>query len=163
MKRLLLLTLIASMQLALAGPKLSPDLPKSGGSDVIDVIVQFKNPPTKDDVKLLGPYGQVKKQLDIINGVHISLTLSEVQALQNNPAVAYVTPIRSLKGSLDVTTASVNANLVWQFGWTGFGIGVAVIDSGIATNKRDLTNSTGLASRVVYRQSFVSTQVASDD
>src|SRR4051794_35810986 len=103
MKRLLLLTLIASWQLAMAG-KLSPDLPKSGGTNVIDVIVQFKNPPTKDDLKQLGPYGQVKKNLDIINGVHISLSLSDIQALQNNPAVAYVTPIRPLKGSLDITT-----------------------------------------------------------
>src|SRR5207248_2888342 len=93
---------------------------------------------------------------------HISLSLSDIQALQNNPAVAYVTPIRPLKGSLDITTASVNANLAWQFGWNGAGVGVAVIDSGIA-DKHDLTNSNGPASRVVYHQSFVSTQVAADD
>ena len=162
MKKLLIVTLIAAGQIAFAGSKLSPDLPKTGGTNVIDVIVQFKKPPTKSDLKLLGPYGQIKKQLDIIKGVHISLSLSSILALQNNPAIAYITPVRSLKGSLDITTQTVNANLAWQFGWTGTGVGVAVIDSGIAS-RHDLTNNNGVTSRVVYSQSFVSSQIAQDD
>ena len=56
----------------------------------------------------------------------------------------------------------MNANLAWQFGWTGTGVGVAVIDSGIAS-RHDLTTSNGVTSRVVYRQSFVSSQTAADD
>jgi serine protease AprX len=160
MRRLLLSMLIASVQMAFAGPKLSPDLPKSGGTDVIDVIVQFKNPPTKDDLQQLGPYGQIKKQLDIIHGVHLSVSLSNILVLQNNPAIAYVSPVRSLKGSLDITTQAVNANLMWQLGWDGTGVGVAVIDSGVAS-RHDLMN--GGTSRVVYRQSFVGSQTAPDD
>src|SRR5258708_22061507 len=161
MKRLLLSTLLAAVQIAFAAPKLSPDLPKTGGTTLMDVIVQFTHPPTKDDLKQLGPYGQVKRQLDIINGVHIALSLSDILALQNNPAVAYVSPNRSSHGSLDITTQAVNANLAWQSGWNGAGVGVALVDSGIAP-KADLTDSSGLASRVVYHQSFVNT-VAPDD
>src|ERR1035437_5549109 len=97
MKKLLLVILIAVVQIAIAGSKLSPDLenspgmntpnsggtkitttPNSGGTNNIDVIVQFTHPPTKDDLKLLGPYGQMKKQLDIVHGVHVSLSPSDI-------------------------------------------------------------------------------------
>ena len=71
--------------------------------------------------------------------------------------------MRPMKGSLDITTQSVNANLAWQFGWTGTGVGVAVIDSGIAS-RHDLTSSNGVTSRVVYRQSCVTgVRIAADD
>jgi serine protease AprX len=128
---------------------------------VMDVIVQFTHPPTKDDLKLLGPYGQVKKNLTVINGVHISLSMSTILSVAKSSSVAYISPVRPLTGSLDVTTQSVNANLAWQFGWTGTGVGVAVIDSGIAS-RHDLTDSTGIMSRVVYRQSWVAGQAADD-
>src|SRR5207245_3892899 len=56
---------------------------------------------------------------------------------------------------------AVNANLAWQSGWDGTGVGVAVIDSGIAS-KRDMNDRNALTSRVVYRQSFVSGQTNDD-
>ena len=75
-----------------AGPKIAPDLPKSGGQGLIEVIVRFTHPPTKDDLKLLGPYGQVKKNLDIINGVDIALSSDAILALASNPVIAYISP-----------------------------------------------------------------------
>src|SRR5437763_11415172 len=149
MKRLLLLASILCISVS-AASKLARDLPTSGPA--IDVIVQFKNPPTKDDLKLLGPYGQIKKMLDIINGVHIALTPAQIQALANVPAIAYISPSRPMKSSLDVTTTTVSANLAWNLGWTGAGGGGAVIDSGVAL-KNDLKAANGITSRVVYSQS----------
>jgi serine protease AprX len=146
----------------LAHPKLAPDVPNKGGSTVLDVIVQFIHPPTKDDLKLLGPYGQIKKQWIVLNAVHVPLTLDQIQSIQGNPDVAYITPNRPTTGSLDITTQAVKANLAWSLGWTGAGVGVAVIDSGIA-QRPDLTDATGVNSRVVYEQSFVSSQTALDD
>src|SRR3954466_11784076 len=98
MKRLLLLTAILCVSVS-AASKLARDLPTSGPA--IDVIVRFKLPPTKNDLKLLGPYGQVKKMLDIINGVHIALTPAQIQALANLPIIDYISPSRPIKGSLD--------------------------------------------------------------
>src|SRR5207237_7879394 len=66
-----------------------------------------------------------------------------------------------MKGSLDITTQSVNANLVWPSGYDGTGVGVAVIDSGV-TAKADLMASDGLHSRLVYGQSFVAGLDATD-
>jgi len=60
-----------------------------------------------------------------------------------------------------VTTQTVNANIAWNLGLDGTGVGVAVIDSGIALVD-DLKNANQTASRVVYSQSFVSGQDATD-
>src|SRR5947209_5489814 len=146
LRRLTILAVIACSTVAFAASKVAPDIPKSGGA--IDVIVRFTHPPTKDDLKLLGPYGQVKKMLDVINAVHIALSPQAIVALSSNPAIAYISPNRPNRGALDITAQSVNATLAWQFGYTGTGVGVAVIDSGIAL-KHDITRLDGITSRVV--------------
>jgi hypothetical protein len=51
-------------------------------------------------------------------------------------------------GALDNAGPAVNASIALSYGWAGTGIGVAVVDSGIA-NDPDLKNSKG-APRVVY-------------
>ncbi len=55
-----------------------------------------------------------------------------------------------------ITAPSVGADSAWRSGWDGAGIGIAVIDSGIAAHP-DLQDAFGL-SRVVYRQNFVDNQ-----
>jgi serine protease AprX len=158
MKKLLLLTSIFCVSLS-AASKLAPDLPTSGPA--IDVIVRFKNPPTKDDLKLLGPYGQIKKMLNLINAVDITLTPAQIRALANVPTIAYISPSRPMKSSLDITTSSVSANLAWNLGWSGAGVGVVVIDSGVAL-KHDLAAADGMTSRVVYSENFVAGETTAD-
>lgn len=156
MKRLLLFTLIA-VQIAFAGTKLSPDLPTSG-FQLVEVIVQFtgSNQPNNynNNVNLFALNGQIKTKLPAINAVHMTLPAWALPFLQSIPSVKYISPNRTLKRTLDITTQSVNANLAWNLGWDGTGVGVAVIDSGI-TPKHDLTAAAG-NSRIVYSQSFIS-------
>ena len=156
LKRFISIALIFGSTVAVAAPpsKIAPDVPKSGAR--VEVIIRFDHPPTKDDLKQIGPYGQVKKSLDVINGIDISLPPAAIQLLQYIPGITYITPNRSLNGALDITTQTVAANLAWQFGYTGAGVGVAVIDSGI-TPRHDLTGPNGVTSRIVYSQNFVST------
>ena len=62
MKKLILIALVLSLASgAFAASKLSSDLPPANSSALLNVVVQFKTPPTKDELKLFGPYGQVKK------------------------------------------------------------------------------------------------------
>jgi serine protease AprX len=153
--------LLGFVDLAFAGPKLAKDLPPANSSASVDVIVQFKTPPTKDELKQLGPYGQMKKIFNSINAVNVTISPAMLATLEADPNVRYISPNRSNKGFLDLTTAAVNATVAWQYGWDGTGVGVAVIDSGIAL-KHDLTGPDGVTSRVVYSQSFVAGQSASD-
>jgi serine protease AprX len=144
-----------------AGPKLAKDLPASTSTKPVDIIVQFKTLPTKDDLKQLGPYGQVKKTFNTIKAISLTVSPSVLATLESMPNVKYVSPNRKNKSFLDLTTAAVNANYAASFGFDGTGVGVAVIDSGIAL-KRDLMHSDGATSRVVYSESFVAGQTATD-
>jgi serine protease AprX len=139
--------------------KVSSDLQEQYGhadeesGQTIDVIVRYKSAPTKDELKQLGPYGQIKKMYNVISGVNVSLSPQTIKQISADPNVAYVTPNRKSKGSVDISTGTVNANLVWSYGYDGTSVGVAVIDSGI-TVKNDFKGAAG-TSRVVYSQSFV--------
>ena len=95
-----------------------------------------------------------------IKAVHLRLSPAEIRALALNPLVTYISPNRAVSGSLDVTTQTVGANAAWQSGWTGAGVGVAVIDSGIFAHD-DLMSSSG-QSRIVYSQSFVTGLTGTD-
>jgi Subtilisin-like serine proteases len=144
-----------------AGPKLAKDLPAANATGSGDIILQFKTLPTADDLKQLGPYGQTKKIFNTIKAVQISVSPSVLTILEAMPNVKYISPNRQNKSFLDLTTSAVNANVAWPLGWDGTGVGVAVIDSGIAL-KRDLTGPDGITSRVIYSESFVTGQTAED-
>jgi serine protease AprX len=151
--------LLSATFAAFAGSKIAPDLPQStpnaavqsNPNATVDVIIQFKTPPTKNELKLLGPYGQVKKQYSVITGIGAVVPVSVLQALEADPNVKYVSPNRTHKGAVDISTATVNANIAWSFGFAGNGIGVAVIDSGMSVKDDLLANGT---SRIVYTQDF---------
>src|ERR1039457_3799437 len=99
MKKLIVATLLAAVQITFAGSKTAPDLPKTAGLNLIEVIVQFKNLPTKDDLKQLGPYGQMK-QLNIVNGVHLWLPMAIINILAKLPYIAYISPVCRVKGNV---------------------------------------------------------------
>jgi len=147
--------------LAFAG-QLSKDLPPTTSNAQVDVIVQFKTLPTKDELKVFGPYGQVKKTFNSIKAVSVTVSASVLAALKADPNVKYVSPNRKQRGFLDLTTAAVNASVAWQYGFDGTGVGVAVIDSGIAP-KIDLTAANGTASRIVYSENFATGQADASD
>lgn len=145
--------LIAGASVVLAGSNTAPDLPVNSSSTV-DVIVQYKTAPTKSELSALGPYGQIKQQFVHVNAVWAMLTGAQMQTVSRDSNVTYISPNRATKGTLDITTAAVNADSAWDLGYNGTGIGVAVIDSGIYAHD-DLKTASGNGSRIVYSQSFL--------
>jgi len=98
------------------------------------------------DVSALG--GRMTRQLNIIDGGSALVPTSAVTQLSAAPCVAEVTPDGALKpasiggydptqdaGSLFNTTKLIGAQSAWAHGVTGKGIGVAVIDTGVAPVK----------------------------
>src|SRR5438876_4082738 len=134
------LALFAGASLALAGSRVAPDMPNSSS---VDVVVQFTNPPTKAELQALGSYGQLKKVFNNVTAGEVVLSPSQIPTLlANDPNIAYISPNRTTSGSLDITTSTVNAVFAWGLGYDGTGVGVAVIDSGIAAHD-DLKTASG--------------------
>src|SRR5712692_8530312 len=123
--RLAFLTLItlvvAGLCLADGKHKLSKDLDALKGSHSgasVDVIIQFNQTPTDaHHQKVQNKGGVLKTKLDFIKGAHYSVPVESLDALADDPDVAYISPDRPLKDLLDNTAAAVNAKAAWQAGW----------------------------------------------
>ena len=138
------------------GSKISPDLPLGSRSEIVDVIVQFQSPVTPaHHKKVTDRGGKLKQALELVQGGSYSMPVGMLEDLEQDPEVAYISPDRSVHGMLDYAEPAINANLAFQYGFDGSGVGVAVIDSGIIPIL-DLMQTGGKTSRIVYNQSFVS-------
>jgi serine protease AprX len=103
------------------------------------VIVTMKPGATDPgDVRLLG--GRAGRRLRLINGLVVDLPNGQLKRLANHPAVARIDHDRPTIAHMATVAATVGAQAVrHQYGFDGAGIGVAVIDSGVASWHDDLT------------------------
>ena len=105
---------------------------------------------------MLSRGGTLKQELGQFKGAAYKVPASALADLAADPEVVYISPDRPLHSAgnnkstavLDYHTAAINAPAAWALGLDGTGIGVAVIDSGIAANS-DLNSN-----NVVYSQDF---------
>lgn len=163
----ILLIIVSFSAAALADDaKISPDLRGYTSTTKIPVIVQFSSSAQVSCSSLLGILncltntilnlgGDLLADLPLVNGVLAELDGDQIVSLSNNASVTYISADRSLGTLSNDAAASINASAAWRSNYTGSGIGVALIDSGVNSH-RDL-NTTGLLQlpRVVYNQSFV--------
>ena len=147
---------------AFGAARVAPDMPVSTTSGPVDIIVQFKSQPKAETLHQVLTAGQLRRQYRAIPAVHMTVPFSMLARIASNPQVVYISPNRTTTGSLDITTQTVNANQFWPSGFDGTGIGVAVIDSGVA-GKLDLWTADRSKSRVVFSESFVAGLDASDE
>jgi len=140
--------------------KLSKELVTVDPGASVDVIVRYKVAPLNrhfDRVHSLG--GVDKRRFKQIPGAAFTMPASALQTLAQDPDVAYISLDRKVRSHLDLSAAAINAAAAWSSSYTGTGIGVAVIDSGIDSQVQDLGNSNGQTdpahSRVVYAENFL--------
>jgi serine protease AprX len=154
---------------ATSSRKFSADLmkPTADSNGMVSVIVQHRQMPTVAHLQAMrGRGATIKTQFHTIRAVAMRVPVSMLAELENDPNVAYVTPDRNQKMASNPVTeeyaTAIGADVAQsQYGFDGTGVGVAVIDSGIAIHP-DLNNANGV-SRVVYSQSFVAGDSTTSD
>ncbi|MDQ2776946.1 MAG: S8 family peptidase [Acidobacteriota bacterium] len=147
---LFLVGVVASVAIASAKSKTSPELSQSDPQSVVHVIVGWNHIPGAHQhrqVTRLG--GSLTHRYQNLKAGAYTLSAGAAMDLANDPDVAYVAVDRPVKPLLDYTTDAVNAAAAWNQNLDGTGIGVAVIDSGMIQS-RDLTNRNS----IVYNQDF---------
>src|ERR1051326_1566376 len=163
---LLLIALMAPLATFADNSKISPDLQNSTSTAKVQVVIQYV-PGTQiscsgllglvscavNDVLNLG--GTILGQLPLVNGLIASLDYNGIVTLSNQSNVAYISKDRPLKPFFDSAAPAVNASAAWKSNYTGAGIGVALIDSGVNSHLDLATTGLLPISRVVYNQSFV--------
>jgi serine protease AprX len=100
--------------------------------------------------------GTVGRMLGIINGCAATLPSASLAALAGNTAVQHVALDRLIAGAMERTGPTVGATAIrQQLGLDGAGIGIAVIDSGIAPSLDDLADPVTSSERVDRFVDFV--------
>ena len=131
--------------------KISPDLQQKHSGNA-DVIIQYKVQPTAAHLmRITGRGGKVFRVFDNVMAGHYVVPVSALDDFATDPDVASITPNRQVKGMLNITTATVHSDVVNAQGYTGTGIGVAIIDSGMSDMPEFHANQT----RIVYQATFV--------
>ncbi|HXO32073.1 MAG TPA: S8 family serine peptidase, partial [Candidatus Acidoferrales bacterium] len=166
MKRIVILLLVATVTLARADDsKIAPELRGYPSNQQANIIVQYAPGTQLSCSGLLGLVGcllnnilqlggTILGDLPLINGVVAQLDGNGIVSLSNQSNVLYISPDRVLTPNLSNAAPAVNAFAAWQSGYTGTGIGVALVDSGVSSHP-DLKGGFLGGSRVVWNQSFI--------
>jgi len=135
----------------LRGGKIHQTLAKQmtprGGAPRIRVIVKYKEQVAKakavESSTLPEPPSRV---LTVMPVVALSAVSDEIEALSEQSDVERIWPDLRVRACLDVSAPLIGAPRVWQAGYTGAGIGIAVLDTGIDLEHPDFAGRiTGMA------------------
>jgi serine protease AprX len=150
--------------------KLAPEFDGAATSgETVRVIVQTKGlPNAAQDQAINARRGAKRQTLDALDVLVADLPASEVASLAARDDVAYVSPDRAVKAEMDVTREATGASLVQAGtagpaespGFTGKGVTIAVIDSGISASHPDFQKNN--KSRVVASVNFTGDNLPGD-
>jgi serine protease AprX len=128
---------------ALASPhekasKISRDAKSALPSELVPVIIQYNMLPGDAQSALVrGHGGLVRNFLNSIRAMTASVPQSQLEDLAADPNIKYISRDRAVAArqvtitAAEYTTEPINALPVWQKGYIGTNVGVAVLDSGI--------------------------------
>lgn len=130
-------------------PKIAPDA-KISTPAAVRVIVQWNIPigdRTASTITALR--GTVIREFaSLAEGVY-EIPGVALSTLAADTDVRYVSPDRQVKHKLATSAATINAPQVWNSGFNGTGVGVAVLDSGINSD-----DNLGNSPNIVYTNDF---------
>jgi len=136
--------------------KLSNDLNDklSQASAAVDVIVQYQNDPSDADIaKFTGKGAKLKDHLKRFRTATYTAVAGTLDSLSDDPNVIYISADRQVNAQFDYAEQAINAPYAWQLGLDGTGVGIALVDSGVA-KADDLEQANSHKSRVVYQEIF---------
>jgi serine protease AprX len=159
--RMLLVVAIASAPWMVGASGAARDLSSTSVSSRIAVIVQSAGGAAGAARAVTSVGGKVTRRLPIVEGVSASINRSTLAALQAAPGVVSVTPDE--KVGFDGAAAKpanatahipdiVNATKLWNSGYKGQGVTIALLDTGVYAAHPDLQGQGG--SRVVHCEDF---------
>jgi serine protease AprX len=120
-----------------------------------DVIVTF-NDESAGVALVKAAGGKAGRRLGILKARVARLSNRKLKALANDPRVKSIHLDRPVKGFVGRTAVTVGARAVQELmGYTGAGIGVAIVDSGVTNWHDDLSNATLQGQRVTHFVDFV--------
>jgi serine protease AprX len=131
--------------------------------DDLDVIVELHD-DSDGAARITASGGRAGRKLGMIKARAGRVPRALLRRLADDPKVKRIHKDREVRGEVARTAATVGAkNVHAQYGYTGAGIGVAVIDSGITPWHDDLTVANRTGQRVTKFVDFINNRTAKYD
>lgn len=151
LQKLIVTPLVAAgLMVSSVSPAWSMAAPLTADDQKAQVVAVYKNEAGKQ--KILKNAVEVKDEYTTLKAINVVLPESAILLLKNDPDISYIEHKVEQKVEILGTPAqwnveAVNAPKAWAQGYTGTGVKVAIVDTGIAYHN-ELPN-------VVKRVSFV--------
>jgi len=137
----LFLLMPATAQGGQGGEKLTREVEEkihaAGSDDLLSVIIQTADEPTSAHfARLHGRGGVLKTRHESFHGYSARIPASQIAALADDPEVTHVSFDSPVKAHMDVAYKVVKADVAFvnSGGLDGRGVGVAVVDTGVASH-----------------------------
>ncbi|HTY91434.1 MAG TPA: S8 family serine peptidase [Methanocella sp.] len=135
---------------------MSPGISNSSVSTYIVVFndtLQYKtmaaqSASVQSATSMIASYGgRVECRYSIINGMEVSIPEDRADLLKSLPNVKYVEKDQPVYALLDEAVPQIGADQAWSEGYTGLGVKVAVLDTGVDATHPDLNGTKVIAWR----------------
>jgi serine protease AprX len=114
-------------------------VPTTGDAAALETyLVTFDAPPTPEQLESLAGVGVGVHGFTHLPVAAVVAAPVDRSLLTNLPDVRRVDPDRSFRPLLRGSISTMRADAAWDLGWTGNGVGIAVIDTGIDGTHPDL-------------------------
>ncbi|KNF07588.1 peptidase S8/S53 family protein [Gottschalkia purinilytica] len=132
----------------------------SRSKEEIPVIICVKdNDSDTLSSMVFGMSGKVRHHLPLVGGIACHLSLDAINRLSRHPNIEYICFDSKVFALLDIASPSVGAPISYERGYTGKGVTVAVIDTGVAPHA-DLVKP---RNRIVGFKDFVNNKTSPYD
>lgn len=107
----------------------------SRSREEIPVIISMKNSDnSKLNSMVFSMAGGIKKDLPLVGAMACSLSPEFIKKLRNHPDVDYISFDSKVFALVDVVNSTISTRLAHDQGYSGKGVTVAVIDTGVFTH-----------------------------
>lgn len=141
--------------MAKLGSELQSQMNSMASGEPIPVIIRRK--PGFSAQAVLPSATQIEHAYRLIPGEALKLTAADIQALSQRDDIEQIWPDLPVQAWLDVSAPKIATPQVWEAGFKGSGIKVAVVDTGIDETHPDF------AGRIKAAKSFVGNSATDDN
>ena len=116
----------------LANPSVAEQKVRGKAAENAKKFIQAEQASLLDRVLALDPSARIVAQVQVVlNAVFVEVDAAVLAEIANDPAVLHITPVTDYEIDLHETVPHIGGSAVHDTGFTGAGIRVAVLDSGI--------------------------------